>query len=99
MRIRPFEYHTGNTLDEALVFIRQHGTETKIIAGGTDLVLLMKKKLTMPRRVFSLLNLKELDFVREEGRTVRIGSLVRHADLAKHPIFRNEFSFDHHQLF
>jgi carbon-monoxide dehydrogenase medium subunit len=92
MRIRPFVYHTGNTLDDALVFMGQHGPETKILAGGTDLVLMMKKKLTMPRRIFSLLNLKELDFVREEVRTVRIGSLARHADLAKHPLLKDDFS-------
>ena len=92
MRIRPFEYHTGNTLDDALTFMGQHGPETKILAGGTDLVLLMKKKRTMPRRVFSLLNLKELDFVRQEGRIVRIGSLTRHADLANHPLLKDDFS-------
>jgi CO/xanthine dehydrogenase FAD-binding subunit len=92
MRIRPFEYHTGNTLEDALVFMGQHGPETKIVAGGTDLVLLMKKKQAMPQRVFSLLNLKELDFVRAEGRTVRIGSLIRHADLAQHDLLKDDFS-------
>jgi CO/xanthine dehydrogenase FAD-binding subunit len=92
MRIRPFEYHTGNTLEDALVFMGQHGPETKIVAGGTDLVLLMKKKQAMPQRVFSLLNLKELDFVRAEGRTVRIGSLIRHADLAQHGLLKDDFS-------
>lgn len=92
MRIRPFEYHTANTLEDALVFMGQHGPETKILAGGTDLVLLMKKKKAMPQQVFSLLNLKELDFVRAEGRTVRIGSLTRHADLAKHGLLKDDFS-------
>jgi carbon-monoxide dehydrogenase medium subunit len=92
MRIRPFEYHTGDTLEDALMFLGQHGPETKILAGGTDLVLLMKKKLTMPQRVYSLLNLKELDYVHEEGRTVRIGSLTRHEDLARHHFLQDDFS-------
>ena len=92
MRIRPFEYHAGNTLDDALVFLGRHGPETKIVAGGTDLVLLMKKKQVMPQQVFSLLNLKELDFVCEEGRTVRIGALTRHADLAAHGLLKDDFS-------
>ena len=39
-----------------------------------------------------MLNLQELDFVREEGRTVRIGSLARHADLAKHRLLKDDFS-------
>lgn len=92
MRIRPFEYHSEKTLSDALVFMDQHGPETKILAGGTDLVLQMKKKLTRPSRVLSLLDLKELDFVSETGRFVRIGSLTRHADLSKHPLLKDDFS-------
>jgi len=92
MRIRPFEYHTVSTLDEALVFLGRHGPQTKIVAGGTDLVLQMKKKQVLPQRIFSLLNLQELDFVRQEGRTIRIGALTRHADLATHDLLKDDFS-------
>lgn len=83
MRIRPFDYWTAPSLDDALSELEQYGADAKVIAGGTDLVLNMKKKKIMPRRVISLHNLKELDFVQTQNSTIRIGALARHADLAK----------------
>jgi aerobic carbon-monoxide dehydrogenase medium subunit len=91
MRIRPFEYSVAASLTDALAQMRLYGSEAKVLAGGTDLVLGMKKKVALPRRVISLHRLRELDFVRDENATIRIGALARHADLAAHPIIRRDF--------
>jgi len=90
MSIRPFGYHAAATLRGALDLIEQYGQEAKILAGGTDLVLAMKKKI-VPSHVVSLHKIRELDFVRKEGPTVRIGALARHADLAANPILSKNF--------
>ncbi|MGD2185245.1 MAG: xanthine dehydrogenase family protein subunit M [Desulfobacterales bacterium] len=82
MRIRSFDYSEAASLDDALNELEKYGTDAKIIAGGTDLVLNMKKKKILPSRVISLHNLKELDFVQKQNSKVRIGALARHADLA-----------------
>ncbi len=82
MRIRSFDYWAAPGLDEALDELDRHGADARIIAGGTDLVLNMKKKNIQPRRVISLHNLDELDFVQPEDSAVRIGALTKHADLA-----------------
>ncbi|MEJ2170712.1 MAG: FAD binding domain-containing protein [Desulfobacterales bacterium] len=89
MRIRPFDYWEAPGLDEALNELQGSGPDVKVIAGGTDLVLNMKKKKILPRRVISLHNLSELDFVRTQGSEVRIGALSRHADIAAHPWLKN----------
>ena len=88
MRIRSFDYWEAPSLDEALAELEVSGADAKIIAGGTDLVLNMKKKKTLPRRVISLHNLKELDFVRTQDSEVRIGALTRHADIAADPLLK-----------
>ena len=88
MRIRPFDYWAAPGLDEALTELDLHGADTKVIAGGTDLVLNMKKKDILPRRVISLHNLTEMDFVQTDDSEVRIGALSRHADLAAHPFLK-----------
>lgn len=85
MRIRSFDYWEAPGLDEALNELQGSGPDVKVIAGGTDLVLNMKKKKIRPRRVISLHNLRELDFVRTQGSEVRIGALSRHADIAADP--------------
>ena len=91
MRIRPFDYWAAPGLDEALNELDLHGADAKVIAGGTDLVLNMKKKNILPRRVISLHNLDELDFVQPDDSRVRIGALTKHADLAADPFLKQHF--------
>jgi carbon-monoxide dehydrogenase medium subunit len=91
MRIRPFDYWAAPSLKAALAELSLSGTDAKIIAGGTDLVLNMKKKNILPPRIISLHNLKELDFTKAQDSTIRIGALSRHADLAANPLLRRHF--------
>jgi carbon-monoxide dehydrogenase medium subunit len=88
MRIRSFDYWEAPSLDMALTELEISGADAKVIAGGTDLVLNMKKKKILPRRVISLHNLKELDFIRTQDSEVRIGALTRHADIAADPALK-----------
>lgn len=88
MRIRSFDYWEAPSLNAALAELESSGADVKVIAGGTDLVLNLKKKKIRPRRVISLHNLKELDFVRLEDSRIRIGALARHADLAADPLLK-----------
>jgi carbon-monoxide dehydrogenase medium subunit len=68
--------------------IEHYGQEAKIVAGGTDVVLAMKKKKILPSHVLSLHKIKELDFVRKKNSAVRIGALTKHAYLAENPILK-----------
>ena len=88
MRIRSFDYWAAPGLDEALNELDLHGADAKVIAGGTDLVLNMKKKNIQPRRVISLHNLDELEFVQSDDSGVRIGALAKHADIAADPFLK-----------
>ena len=91
MRIRSFDYWAAPSLKAALTELSISGTDVKVIAGGTDLVLNMKKKNILPRRVISLHSLEELDFTKTQDSTIRIGALSRHADLAANPLLRSHF--------
>jgi CO/xanthine dehydrogenase FAD-binding subunit len=88
MRIRPFDYWVAPGLDEALDELDRYGADAKVIAGGTDLVLNMKKKNIQPRRIISLHNLNELDFIQSDDCRVRIGALTKHADIASNPFLK-----------
>jgi CO/xanthine dehydrogenase FAD-binding subunit len=88
MRIRSFDYWEAPSLDMALTELEISGADAKVIAGGTDLVVNMKKKKILPHRIISLHNLKELDFVRTQDSEVRIGALTRHADIAADPLLK-----------
>lgn len=88
MRIRPFEYLPAASLAEAAAALALAGPEAKALAGGTDLVLAMKKGLALPRMVIGLAGIKGLDSVNLDNGSLRIGALARHADLAVDPLLR-----------
>jgi len=91
MRIRPFDYFAATSLNHALERLEHYGSEIKLLAGGTDLVLAMKEKKILPPKVLSLHKIRELDFVQEENGTVQIGALSRHADLAGNAMLNARF--------
>src|SRR5262245_2091235 len=66
-----------NSLDEALSLLGVQGDETKIISGGTALVIMLKNRLIAPAALLSLGRLSELRNIRHEpGVGLRIGALV-----------------------
>lgn len=92
MRIRSFTYHTVKSIDEALHKLDQYSPEIKVLAGGTDLVPAMKQKDISPRHLLNLLDISELCHVTEDKSVLRIGALVRHSELASHPLITNNCS-------
>ncbi len=88
MRIRPFEYYAAVNLEDALEQLSEYGPDTRILAGGTDLVLGMKRKTDLPARVLGLNKVRELDYISEEESTLRIGSLVTHSEVAKNKLLK-----------
>lgn len=58
---------------------------TKVIAGGTALVLMMKHRLVMPDRLISIDGLAELAEIRTSEQAIRIGGTARLSAVAAHP--------------
>jgi len=88
MRMRKFEFSSPSSLAEGLKLLAQHGAKAKVIAGGTDLVVQMKNKLTAPRQLISLLRIPELTGMGKKGKKLRIGALAKHAVLENSPLVR-----------
>jgi aerobic carbon-monoxide dehydrogenase medium subunit len=92
MRIRPFEYHAPDDLEEVLDLLAEFGPDAKVLAGGTDLVLAMKHKIILPPRVISLSKLEGLGSVRKENGTVRIGALTTHSNLSRSALLNQDMA-------
>lgn len=85
----PFEYLEPRTVDEAIQLMATHGEKAEVIAGGTDLVISLKKRQVRPEYVISLRRISGLDFLEvEQDGTVRLGPLVTHARIAASPLIR-----------
>jgi carbon-monoxide dehydrogenase medium subunit len=75
------------TLDEAVSLLAKDGDETKIIAGGTALVIMLRNHLISPSVLLSLGQLPDLRTIRHEpGTGLRIGGLVTIRDAERSPL-------------
>lgn len=74
-----FKYHKPDTLAAAL---GGDGDDTRYLAGGQSLVAGMKLRLSQPSDVVDLAGLAELRGIRADAATVRIGAMMRHAEVA-----------------
>lgn len=84
----PFSYHKPASLDEAL---RLTNASSRFIAGGTNLVDLMKENVERPERLIDITGL-ELDRIESSNAGgVMIGALVSNADLAWDPLIRQRY--------
>ncbi len=91
MRLRKFEFFSPSSLAEALELLDKHGVRAKLIAGGTDLLVQMKAKLTTPSFVISLLRIPNLSEIGQDGTGCKIGALAKHAQIGDAPILQERW--------
>jgi xanthine dehydrogenase YagS FAD-binding subunit len=62
-----------------------------LLAGGTELVNWLKEGIVRPERVLDINGIAGLGAVEADANELRIGALVRMADLAAHPVARRDY--------
>jgi CO/xanthine dehydrogenase FAD-binding subunit len=77
-----------NTLTEAYDLLAERGGNAKIIAGGTDLMVLMNAHQLDAAEFIDIWRLNELRGITDEGDTIRIGALTTYTQLIKSPLIR-----------
>lgn len=79
---KPIEsYFAPATVNEALRLIREH-PDAKFIAGGQSLMPMLKLRLLEPDCLIDLNRIAGLRDIREKDRTISVGAMVRHAEVA-----------------
>jgi xanthine dehydrogenase YagS FAD-binding subunit len=85
-----FSYARAADLDGALRLVAQQGAQ--FIAGGTNLLDLMKGGVTSPDRLIDITQITALAQMHDlPGGGVRLGALMRNSDAAQHPSIRDRF--------
>ncbi|WP_433048826.1 FAD binding domain-containing protein [Dactylosporangium sp. CS-033363] len=82
--MRPFEYERAEDPAGAVATMVKPGST--YLAGGTNLVDLMKLGVVAPDRLVDLGGLPYRDVETFDGGGLRIGALVSNTDLARHPV-------------
>jgi CO/xanthine dehydrogenase FAD-binding subunit len=76
------------SLREAYEILAERGPSAKVIAGGTDLMVLMNSRLLDAAEFIDIWRLDELRGIADEGETIRIGALATYTQLIQSPLIR-----------
>jgi xanthine dehydrogenase YagS FAD-binding subunit len=80
--MRPFEYLSPNSRTQAISLLGVAWGNTEILAGGTDLLALMKDDVVAPKRLINIKDIKDLHGVSSSAQGLRVGALTTLGDLA-----------------
>ena len=87
--MQPFEYHRASDAPEAIHAVGVGGS--KFLAGGTNLIDLMKQQIETPAHLVDItrIDLAKIEETPDGG--LRLGALARNADTAAHPLVRERY--------
>ena len=86
--MKPFAYTRATNQQAAIQAIVQQNT--KFIAGGTNLIDLMKENVEQPSRLIDI-NRLELTQIVERNGGLRLGALAKNSDTANHRLVRERY--------
>jgi xanthine dehydrogenase YagS FAD-binding subunit len=80
--MRSFEYASPTTKEQAVALLDTTWGQAEVLAGGTDLLALMKDDVVHPKRVVNIKQITEMTGVRPTPQGLRIGALTTLGELA-----------------
>lgn len=83
MKPAPFVHHAPTSVAEAVEVLRSVGHDAKVLAGGQSLIPILSMRLASPGHLVDINAVAGLDTVQVSEDGVRVGALVRHAQLAR----------------
>src|SRR5262245_25530341 len=85
-----FDYFAPQTLDEAVSLLSKN-PDAKILSGGQSLIPYMKLRFLTPATLIDINRIPNLDYIKEADGSLRIGALVREADLEKSDVIKKKY--------
>ena len=92
MRLPKFEYYAPKTIDEACSLLAQYKEKAKVIAGGTDLLVQMKRKERPPKYLINLRSIPDRDYITyDEKEGLRVGAQATIRSIETSSLVRERF--------
>lgn len=87
-----FEYSAAKTVEEACSLLSQHKGKAMALAGGTDVLVEMKKRHIGPEYLIGIKSIPGLDYINfDDENGLRIGALVTLQEVADSEVVRERF--------
>ena len=92
MRLPKFEYFEPETIEEACSLLLEYKEDAKVIAGGTDLLVHMKRKTVTPKALVNIKKITNLNCIDcDENEGLRIGALTTIHTVGTSSIVKDHF--------
>src|ERR1700753_2277712 len=85
------EYEKARSVEHALELLTRYGPESRVLAGGHSLIPMMKLRLAQPETLIDINGISGLSRLSVADGELRIGALVRHAQLLASPLAARHF--------
>ncbi|MBN1367416.1 MAG: FAD binding domain-containing protein [Dehalococcoidales bacterium] len=91
--MKSFNHIDAKTINEAARLLKKSGGKAKVMAGGTDLLGILKDRVLpdYPETVVNIKSLSNLDYIKTDAKGIKIGALVKLEDIAKSPVIREQY--------
>jgi carbon-monoxide dehydrogenase medium subunit len=92
LKLPKFDYLEAKTIEEASSLLAKYKDKARVIAGGTDLLVSMKRREISPQHLINVKTIPNLDTIsysRKDG--LMIGALTTLAEIESSPIVRERF--------
>jgi len=80
--MRPFEYVSPNSTTQAIGLLGANWGNTEVLAGGTDLLALMKDDVLAPKRLVNIKDIADLRGISSNAQGLRVGALTTLGEMA-----------------
>ena len=95
--MRGFEYYKVTTVAQAISLLSRHGEKIAVLAGGSDILGMMKDrvegpKLKMPQYLLDITGIKDLNYIREMKSGLKIGATTTLTDIAASSLIVGRYS-------
>ena len=84
MKPAPFVHHAPRSVADAVAVLAEVGHDGKVLAGGQSLIPILNMRLASPAHLVDINQVAGLADVTVSDTEVRVGALVRHAQLEHH---------------
>jgi len=91
MLLPKFEFYEPASIKEAVELKNKFVQNAKFLAGGTDLLVHLKKKLISADHIICLQKIKDLAAIKEDADGITIGACVTMAKLSNSEIIKTRF--------
>lgn len=88
--MKEFRYFSPKTVPEAVSTLSRLDGKAEVLAGGTDLLPMMKQRVVTPENIVNIKKIPGLAYIREDAEGLKIGALTTIADIEESDLIKQK---------